>query len=93
MWEKNNHPELYQEINKALTINGFIRLKLTGKATVNYGAGVFDGVVWDIRKHRFDEKMLEPVDIELQVLPPAYPCKEIIGGVTREAAEVLDFVR
>lgn len=39
MWEKNKRPESYKKINKALTIDGFIRLKLTGKATLNYSAG------------------------------------------------------
>lgn len=35
MWERNNRLEFYQKIYKALTVDGFIRLKLTGKATVN----------------------------------------------------------
>jgi len=87
MWEKNNRPEIFHKIHQALTIDGFIRLKLTGKPTVNYGAGAFYGVAWDIRNHRFDEKMLDTVNIDRELLPPAYPCEEIIGEVTREAAE------
>jgi len=87
IWEKNNRPKVYKKIYKALTIDGFIRLKLTGKATVNYGAGAFYGVAWDIRKHRFDEKMLEAVDIDIELLPLPFPCEEIIGEVSREAAE------
>ncbi|MBE0477993.1 FGGY-family carbohydrate kinase [Candidatus Aerophobetes bacterium] len=87
MWEKNNRPKVYQKIYKALTMDGFIRLKLTGKATVNYGAGAFHGVAWDIRNHHFDAKMLEAVDIDAKLLPSAYPCEEIIGEVTRQAAE------
>ena len=35
MWEKQNRPESFARIYKALTIDGFIRLKLTGKATAN----------------------------------------------------------
>jgi len=87
MWEKNNRLELYQKISKALTIDGFIRLKLTGKATVNYGAGAFHGLAWDIRNHHFNEKMLEAVDIDPELLPSSFPCEEIVGEVTKEAAE------
>ena len=32
LWEKNNRPESFKDIYKALTIDGFITLKLTGKA-------------------------------------------------------------
>jgi len=87
MWEKNNRPESYQKIYKALTIDGFIRLKLTGRPSVNYGAGAFHGVAWDIRNHEFDEKMLEAINIDPEILPPAYPCEEIIGEVGKEAAD------
>jgi xylulokinase len=87
MWERNSRPELYQKTSKALTIDGFIRLKLTGKATVNYGAGAFYGVAWNIRSHLFDEKMLGEIDIDIGLLPEPFPCEEIIGEVTREAAE------
>jgi len=87
LWEKNNRQKVYKNIYKALTIDGFIRLKLTDKATVNYGAGAFYGVAWDIRKHRFDEKMLEAIDIDPEILPAAFPCEEVIGEVTKKAAE------
>src|SRR4051812_39019619 len=47
MWEKKNRPQDYSRIYKALTIDGFIRLKLTGKATANYSSGAFFGVAYD----------------------------------------------
>jgi len=86
MWEKNNRPESYRKIHKALTIDGFIRLKLTGRATMNYGAGAFYGVAWDIRRHRFDREVLATAGIDEALLPDAYPSEKIIGEVTAQAA-------
>jgi len=88
MWERNNRPDVYQKIYKALTIDGFIRLKLTGKPSVNFGAGAFYGVAWDIRNNRFDEGMLEKIGINPEVLPQPFPSEEIIGEVTKKAAGV-----
>jgi len=87
LWEKNNRPDSYKRIYKALTIDGFIRLKLTEKPSCNFGAGAFYGVAWDIRNHRFDEGMLEEIGIDPEILPRPFPCEEIIGEVTQKAAE------
>jgi len=87
LWEKNNRPDSYKKIYKALTMDGFIRLKLTEKPSCNFGAGAFYGVAWDIKNHRFDEKMLEEIGIDPKILPQPFPCEEIIGEVTKKAAE------
>ena len=36
LWEKKHRPDAYSRIWKALTIDGFITLKLTGKPVANY---------------------------------------------------------
>ncbi len=87
LWEKNNRPEIYHKIDKVLTIDGFIRLKLTGKATMHYSAGIFYGVAYDLRKLEFRKDILEKIDIDPAILPEQYPCEEIIGDVTKKAAE------
>ena len=86
LWEKNNRPESFKRIFQALTIDGFVRLKLTGKPTVNFGAADFYGVAWDIRTHRFNEEMLKRVGLPAEIFPPAFPCEDVVGEVTPEAA-------
>lgn len=87
LWEKNNRPESFRRIAYALTIDGFINLKLTGKPTVNVGSAAFYGVAWDIRKHTFDRDVLQEIGLPLEIFPPVYSCEDIIGVVTEEAAE------
>jgi len=87
LWEKNNRPDSFNRIYKALTIDGFITLKLTGRAVLNYSAGAFYGVAYDLRHLRFDEQLLEEIGLDPGLMPALFPCEEVIGEVTPEAAE------
>ncbi len=86
LWEKNNRPESYAKIWKALTIDGFITLKLTGKAVLNKSAGAFYGVAYNLREQQFEESVLDEVGIEPAMMPDVYRCDELVGEVTSEAA-------
>jgi len=86
LWEKNNRPESYKNIFKALTIDGFITLKLTGKAVLNKSAAGFYGVAYNLRQLRFDKMLLDEIGIDVALMPDLYRCEEIIGQVTPEAA-------
>jgi sugar (pentulose or hexulose) kinase len=44
LWERNNRPDTFQRIHKALTIDGFVILKLTGRS-VTPGAAAETGLV------------------------------------------------
>jgi xylulokinase len=87
MWEKQNRPDDFARIYKALSIDGFIRLKLTGKATANYSSGCFFGVAYDVRKNQFDEKLVEEIGLSMDIMPDFYSCEEIVGYITEEAAK------
>jgi ribulokinase len=86
LWEKNNRPESFKQIHKALTIDGFITLKLTGRATLNLSAGGFYGVAYNLRELRFDTGLLDQVGIDPDLMPDLYACTDIVGEVTAEAA-------
>lgn len=86
MWEKKNRPDDFKRIHKALSIDGFIRLKLTGKATANYSSGAFFGVAYDVRKNKFDEQLVEEIGLSMDIMPDFYSSEEIVGYVTEEAA-------
>ncbi len=85
LWEKQNRPESYKRVFKALTIDGFIRMKLTGKYTVSYSNATFLGA-YDIRKNEFDKKLLNEIGLDIGIMPDVYVCEEIIGEVTPQAA-------
>jgi xylulokinase len=87
MWEKQNRPEQFAQIYRALTIDGYIRLKLTGKATANYSSGAFFGVAYDLRQKKFDEQLLAQIGLDAKILPELFACEQIIGETTEAAAE------
>lgn len=86
LWEKENRPKEYKKIYKALTIDGYIRMKLTGKMTAHHSAGSFYGVAYDLENNRFDEDMLKKIGIDKGILPDFYRCDDIVGEVTKLAA-------
>ncbi len=86
LWEKRNRPSSYAHIHKALSADGYITLKLTGKATLNYSGAAFYGVAYDLRRRRFDEAILGEIGIDPAILPDLYDCADIVGEVTSEAA-------
>jgi xylulokinase len=87
LWEKRNRPAQYARVWKALTIDGYITLLLTGRATVHYSGAAFFGVAYDLRGRTWDEKILAEMDISPRLLPDLVDCDELVGKVTAKAAE------
>lgn len=86
MWEKENRPEEFRKIVKALTIDGFINLKLTGKATGHFSGAAFYGVAYNLLEKRFDQGILDKIGISTDLFPDLYRCEAIIGTVTSKAS-------
>jgi xylulokinase len=87
MWEKNNRPELYKRTYKVQTAADYPCLKLTGKAVTDYSNASLFGIVFDIVKRKWDEELIEEIGMDPAKFPDPYPCDEVVGEVTREAAE------
>lgn len=87
LWEKKNRPEEYSRINKALTIDGYIRYKLTGTAKAHYSSGTFYGVAYDVRNRCFSKEILDRLGIEDALLPELCRCEDIVGVTTDAAAK------
>jgi len=86
LWEQRNRPEAFGRIDKALTIDGFITLKLTGQATLNDSSAAFYGVAFDLRRGQFDHGMLAEIGVDPSLLPPIHRCDAIVGEVAPAAA-------
>lgn len=87
LWEIENRPEEYKKVAKVLTIDGFIRLKLTGKATAHYSAGAFYGVAYNQKTNQFEDDILEEIGISKEVFPEFFRCEDIVGEITSQAAK------
>jgi len=86
LWEKENRPEDFKRIHKALTIDGFINLKLTGKFTGHYSGAAFYGVAYNLLERKFDKQILDRLGLSPDLFPGLFRCEEIIGEVTGRAA-------
>lgn len=86
LWEKENRPDEFKKIYKALTIDGFINAKFTGKATAHYSGAAFYGVAYNLLKRSFDNELLNAIGLDASLFPEIYRCEDIIGTVTSEAS-------
>ena len=87
LWEKENRPECFDRIHKALTIDGFINLKLTGEFSGHYSGAAFYGVAYNLLERKFDNSLLNKIGLNPELFPDLHRCEAIIGGVTPKAAE------
>jgi ribulokinase len=87
MWERRKRPEVFHRVSKALTTDGYINLKLTGRATVHHSGAAFYGVAYNLLERRFEPDLLEVIGIPGEILPELHACTSVIGEVTREAGE------
>jgi ribulokinase len=85
LWEKHNRPDSFARIYKAVTMSGYIVMKLTGRVTCNRTETTLYGS-YDLRKERFDPEIHQKMGVDLNLFPDIFPCTEIIGEVTNEAA-------
>ena len=86
LWEKRNRPDSFARIDKALTIDGFVTMKLTDRQVVNIGGAPFYGVAYNLAEAQFDEALMEEIGIPMAILPALHLCEDIIGEVTPQAA-------
>ena len=86
LWYRENRPEVYRETDKILQSNAFIVYRLTGKVSLDicqsYGWHCFD-----MKRGVWDDDMRKELGIPEGFLPKISPCHEVIGTVTRKAAE------
>ncbi len=92
LWEKKHRPDDYKRIFKVLSPDGYVTFRLCGRMVLNYSAAPFYGTVFDIRKKKFDLEICRELDIDPNLFPDVFPCEEVIGEITNEAASLTGLV-
>ena len=87
MWERDNRSEDFKRVRKALTIDGFVRYRMTGRYTIHVSAGWSYGVIYDMRTHTLNDEMLTLLGFDRSLFPDITGCDEIIGMVTARGAK------
>lgn len=86
IWFKEEHPDIYEKTDKFLQSNSYIALKLTGVMSQDKSQGY--GIhFFDMKTCTYDEKLAEELGLSVDKVPPIYDCHDIVGFVTKEAAE------
>lgn len=88
MWYMDNMPELYKNTYQFIGTKDYINYRFTDKMCTDYsyasGSGVYDLKNWDYQKD-----YIQASGIDFDKLPKILPSSEIIGNLTRDAAEAL----
>lgn len=87
LWLKEECPALWARTAKLVDCKEYILLKLTGKTLIDWhGASVF--FLFDPYQKTWSKEVCDALGIPIDRLPEAYPCTQVIGEVTEEAAKV-----
>jgi xylulokinase len=87
-WVKNNEPELYRRIHKAMLPGEYLAMKMTGEV-VTTPSGLSEMILWDFVEEQAAEVVLEHYGISPQLLPAVMPTFSVQGELTAAAAAEL----
>ncbi|MBO1306016.1 xylulokinase [Enterococcus sp. 669A] len=86
LWYKKHLPEMYQKIDKILQSNSYIVYQLTGVISQDVSQG-YGYQCFDMHQGTFDQTVCDEVGLDMNMLPEMYACHEVVGMVTKEAAQ------
>jgi xylulokinase len=85
LWLKEEMPEVWQRTAYLLDCKEYILFKLTGKIAIDWvGASVY--FLFNPYTKRWSQEVCNALGIPLEKLPPTYPCIDVIGEITFQAA-------
>lgn len=89
LWIKRAEPSNWERVAFFLPPNVYLNWRLAGQVAIDHSAAGNLGGLYDIRSHRWSERMAEALGIPLNLMPQRIvPSGEVIGEVTREGADL-----
>ena len=86
LWLRENEPENFGRIRKLMLPKDYIAYKLTGVMSTDM-SDASGMLLLDVKNRRWSKEMLNICGISEDVLPTLYESSEVVGTVTRTAAE------
>jgi L-xylulokinase len=89
VWLKQNEPQNYERLGAILMVKDYIKYRLTGEITGDYTDMSATSLI-DVRNKCYSRELMSlyGLDEVYEALPPLKHCFEVVGQVTRLAAEV-----
>ncbi|MBC5648541.1 xylulokinase [Christensenella tenuis] len=87
-WIRENQPEQYEKTEKFLVANAYLNYRLTGEFAIDpsEGSGTF---LLDCKTIDWSGEAADILGVDVQKMPPVVKSCEVMGRVTRAAAEEL----
>jgi len=87
LWLKEKRPDLWDRTAYLFDCKEYIIFQLTGKVVTDWvGASAY--FLFDPLKKKWSKEACDLLGIPMEKLPPAFPCAQIIGEVTEQAARL-----
>jgi len=87
LWIKEERPDIWERTAYLFDCKEYLLFKLTGKVVTDWvGASCY--FLFDPHRRTWSQEACQRLGIPIEKLPPAYPCTEVIGEVTPEAAQL-----
>jgi len=91
IWFKRNYPQIFNKTYKVLQSNSYIIYKLTGKLSQDLSQ-CYGLCFYDMRKKTWDKTIAKGLDIDINLMPDIYNCHDIVGKVTKKAADLTGLI-
>lgn len=86
IWIKEERPEIYRRTKYFLDVNGYLKMRCTGKMVAEYSGASSYG--FDLKTKKW-LGVLKLTGLDMKKLPPLVKSTDNVGGLTKEAAEEL----
>ena len=87
-WVKENEPEIFEQVHKAMLPGDFIAMKMSGEITTTT-SGLSEGIFWDFKSKSIADKLLNYYGIDSSVLPDIVDTFSVQGQLSSSAAQEL----
>lgn len=88
LWVREEEPDNWKRVYKVLQPKDFIKYRLTKNPSTDYTDAAAT-LMLDCRSHKWSKEILEKTSIPLEILPEIHEPHEVIGSISRRAAEDL----
>lgn len=86
LWVREEEPKHFEKIKSVFLPKDYIKFKFTGEINSDY-SDASATLAFDIENLNWSEKILEELDIVREIFPQCYSTCEVIGNITKTAAE------
>lgn len=88
MWVRDNEPEIFAKLYKILHVKDYIAFRMTGKFVTDRSDA--SGMnLYHLERGVWSDEILDAVQLDADLLPEIHDSTDVVGELTREAADAL----